>query len=184
VVIFLTGGSASGKSAWAEGFITALHRGGPLLYLATMAAGDGESRRRVARHRQARAGKGFATLERPCDLAGLALPPGAAVLLEDLGNLCANELYAPGGGGEEAVLAGLENLFRQADHLVLVGNEVAGDGTGWEGMEGYLQALSQAQMACAARADAAAEVVCGIPLWHKRPGSPSFDQLLKEVSPR
>jgi len=185
VFIFLTGGSASGKSAWAERIITALRRrdSGPLIYLATMAAEDEESRRRVARHREARAGKGFVTLERPLDLAGLILPPDASLLLEDLGNLCANELYAPGGGREQAVLAGLENIFAQAKHLVVVGNEAAGDGTSWAGLEDYLRALSHAQIACAARSDAAAEVVRGIPVWHKRPKSLSFDKLLKEVSP-
>ena len=179
MVIFLTGSSASGKSVLAETLAAALAgENAPLLYLATMAAEDGESRLRVARHRAQRAGKGFATLERPAGLAGLALPPGATVLLEDLGNLCANELYAPGGGGAAAVLAGLEDLSRRAANLVVVGNELAGDGGGWAGMEDYLRAVSRAQRFCAARADAAGEVICGIPLWHKCPAG-----FGKEVSP-
>lgn len=184
--IFLTGGSASGKSGWAEGFAAALHRrsGGVLLYLATMAAEDEESRRRVEKHRKARAGKGFLTLERSCDLAELDPPPDATLLLEDMGNLCANELYRPGGGGAPAVLAGLERLSARAKNLVVVGNELAADGCSWEGMEDYLRAVSRAQRFCAARADVAAEVVCGIPVWHKRPSSPDFDKLRKEVSPR
>ena len=73
MIILLTGGSASGKSGWAEGLAAALHRrsGGALIYLATMAAEDGESRRRVARHRAQRAGRGFLTVERPAgDTAG------------------------------------------------------------------------------------------------------------------
>lgn len=187
MVVFLTGGSASGKSGWAEGFAAALHRrsGGTLLYLATMEAGDEESRRRVARHRQQRAGRGFITLERPCRLAELTLPPGATVLLEDLGNLCANELYSPGGGGEAAVLAGLGHLFRRAGQLVVVGCEVFSDGESWQGeMEEYLRLLARAQALCAGEADAAAAVCCGIPRWQKRPAGEEFDKLCKEAEPR
>ena len=41
MVILLLGGSASGKSQWAEGLAVALRRrsGGPLLYLATESCG-------------------------------------------------------------------------------------------------------------------------------------------------
>ena len=186
MIILLTGGSASGKSGWAEGLAAALHRrsGGALIYLATMAAEDGESRRRVARHRAQRAGRGFLTVERPAGLRELTLPPGATVLLEDLGNLAANELYRPGGGGAGAVLDGLEHLCRQAASLVVVGNEVFADGEDWDrGMADYLRLLATAHTACAARADAAGTVACGIPLWYKRPEGPEFDALREEADP-
>lgn len=184
--IFLTGGSASGKSGWAEGLAAALHRreGGVLLYLATMSAGDEESRARIARHRRQRAGKGFLTLERPAGLGELTLPPDATVLLEDVGNLCANELYGPGGGGVPAAAAGLEYLIPRAKNLVVVGNELSSAGEDWQGMADYLEAVARAQILCAARADAAGEVLCGLPLWHKRPPGPDFHQLLQEVIPR
>ena len=97
------GGAASGKSGWAEDLICTLPRTGPLIYLATMEPGGGEAAERIRRHRALRAGKGFScTVERPRDLAGWAPPAGSAVLLEDLGNLAANELFSGGaasGGG-------------------------------------------------------------------------------------
>ncbi len=182
---FLTGSSASGKSALAEALAAALARekNSPLVYLATMSAQDPGSLRRVARHRAQRAGKGFETIERPLALASLPLPAGAAVLLEDLGNLCANEFFAPGGGGEAALLAGLESLFSRVDDLVVVGNEVFSDGAAWgPEMTGYLTALARAQRACAAWADAAGEVSSGAITWHKRPAGRS-DLFWKEVSP-
>ncbi len=183
--IFLTGPSASGKSALAEALAAALARekNSPLVYLATMSARDPGSLRRVARHRAQRAGKGFETIERPLALDSLPLPAGAAVLLEDLGNLCANEFFAPGGGGEAALLAGLESLFSRVDDLVVVGNEVFSDGAAWgPEMTGYLAALARAQRACAAWADAAGEVSSGAITWHKRPAGRS-DLFWKEVSP-
>ncbi len=182
---FLTGSSASGKSALAEALAAALARekNSPLVYLATMSARDPRSLRRVARHRAQRAGKGFETIERPLALASLPLPAGAAVLLEDLGNLCANEFFAPGGGGEAALLAGLESLFSRVDDLVVVGNEVFSDGAAWgPEMTGYLTALARAQRACAAWADAAGEVSSGAVTWHKRPAGRSA-LFWTEVSP-
>ena len=171
MTVYLEGGAACGKSRLGEAWAVSLHRGspGPLLYLATMEAGDGESLRRVARHRAARAGKGFWTVERPLGLAALDLPPRTTVLLEDLGNLTANELYAPGGGGEAALLAGLEHLLARAENLVVIGNSVFEENTGGE-TERYLSALAAAQALCAAKSDAAAQVICGIPCYYKHPG--------------
>ena len=107
MLYLVTGGAGSGKSAFAEGLITASPYA-TRVYLATMQGGDGESERRIARHRAMRAGKGFATLERPRDLAGAPVPEGSAVLLEDLSNLTANEYFSPLGpaGAGERVLAG------------------------------------------------------------------------------
>lgn len=171
MTVYLEGGAACGKSRLGEAWAVSLHRGspGPLLYLATMAAGDKESLGRVARHRAARAGKGFGTVERPLGLAALDLPPRATVLLEDLGNLTANELYSPGGGGEAALLSGLEHLLARAENLVVIGNSVFEENTGGE-TERYLSALAAAQALCAARCDAAAQVICGIPCYCKYPG--------------
>ena len=167
---FLTGSSASGKSALAEALAAALARekNSPLVYLATMSARDPGSLRRVARHRAQRAGKGFETIERPLALASLPLPAGAAVLLEDLGNLCANEFFAPGGGGEAALLAGLESLFSRVDDLVVVGNEVFAGGNQYaEGTEDYLRLMADVNRALAKRADRVCEVVCALPRYYK-----------------
>ena len=80
-MILVTGGSGSGKSAYAEQTLLSQAQGRPV-YLATMAAGDGESLRRIARHREMRArhgaaaGRKFVTVERPVDIGGAAVEPG------------------------------------------------------------------------------------------------------------
>lgn len=58
----MTGGSASGKSAFAEK-LAAEHADGEKLYIATMKPYDTESRERIEKHRAFRAGKNFRTVE-------------------------------------------------------------------------------------------------------------------------
>ncbi len=96
MVTLIIGGAASGKSAYAEE-LAMQSPGVPRLYVATMLAQDAESRARVKRHRALRRGKGFFTVECPLALEKLVVPTGAAVLLECLSNLLANECYCPEG---------------------------------------------------------------------------------------
>ena len=58
----ITGGSGSGKSAYAEAQILALN-GERRIYIATMYPYDEESHRRIARHREMRAKRKFTTGE-------------------------------------------------------------------------------------------------------------------------
>lgn len=173
MLTLVVGGAASGKSAYAERLVlqTAL----PRYYLATMQVWDAECAARVEKHRRMRAEKQFETLECPLHLGAVRLPARGTALLEDLGNLTANELYDPAGAGEtaaSAILDGLDRLAAQCEHLVVVSNEVFSGGANYAGdTDRYLKALAQVNNALAARADAVVRVVCGIPVYHK--GGPS-----------
>lgn len=168
----VVGGSASGKSEYAEELILAsLHR--PRYYIATMEPFGAEGRARIARHRALRREKQFETIEKYTGLAALRLPSRGAVLLECLGNLTANELYSPAGAGAEekaaeAVLAGVEALLAQCADLVAVSNEVFAGGSAYAGdTERYLRTLAAVNRALAQRAERVCEVVCGLPYYHK-----------------
>lgn len=162
----VVGGAASGKSEYAEGRALALP--GRRIYLATMHPWDQECRDRIARHRRLRRNKGFETVERYTDLAGADIPPGANVLLECMSNLTANELYDPNGGGEEAVLRGVEALLDRCGHLTVVTNEVFSSGSAYgEDTLPYLRSLARINRCLAARADTVAEIVCGLPNYLK-----------------
>lgn len=173
MLTLVVGGAASGKSAYAERLVlqTAL----PRYYLATMQVWDAECAARVEKHRRMRAEKQFETLECPLHLGTVRLPARGTALLEDLGNLTANELYDPAGAGEtaaSAILDGLDRLAAQCEHLVVVSNEVFSGGANYAGdTDRYLKALAQVNNALAARADAVVRVVCGIPVYYK--GGPS-----------
>ena len=173
MLTLVVGGAASGKSAYAERLV--LQTVLPRYYLATMQVWDAECAARVEKHRRMRAEKQFETLECPLHLGTVHLPARGTALLEDLGNLTANELYDPAGAGEaaaSAILDGLGRLAAQCEHLVVVSNEVFSGGADYAGdTDRYLKALAQVNNALAARADAVVRVVCGIPVYYK--GGPS-----------
>ena len=161
MLTIIIGGSGSGKSAFAESLAAKLTGTG--VYLATMAARDPESLERIARHRRQRRGLGFETLERPLDLEGAVLPADANVLLEDLSNLLANEMFAPEGGGVDAVRRGLLSLMERCRNLTVVSNEIFSGGAEYEGETlAYIQNLALLNRFVAERADLAVEIVCGL----------------------
>ncbi|MBR3560866.1 MAG: bifunctional adenosylcobinamide kinase/adenosylcobinamide-phosphate guanylyltransferase [Oscillospiraceae bacterium] len=165
MLTLVVGGAGSGKSAYAEHLIErsdAARR----VYLATMEPFGFEARQRIEKHRAMRENKGFVTVERFTDLSGLTLPPDSAVLLEDMGNLCANELFSPHGAGEnaaEAILRGVACLHAQCRELVIVSNEVFTGGTDYLGeSEAYLSLLSYVNRKIAKTAERVCEVSGGI----------------------
>lgn len=158
----IIGGAGSGKSAFAEALVRRLP--GERVYLATMQPLDAESLAKIARHRAQRAAYGFITIERYTDLSGAPIPAGANVLLEDLANLLANELFSPAGGGTESVRRGLDSVILRSASLTVVTNELFSGGSDY-GPETlvYLRSLAALNRELAARADLAVELVCGLP---------------------
>ena len=65
MIHLVTGGSGSGKSAYAEKLVTEQYKEDFKYYIATMQVYDEEGEARIKRHRQMRSGKGFITIEQP-----------------------------------------------------------------------------------------------------------------------
>ena len=165
----ILGGAASGKSEYGERLALSLPRRGELLYLATMEPFGGEAEARIRRHRALRAGKGFQTWERSRNLAGCPLPEGGTVLLEDLGNLAANELFSceplDPEGAFSRIWAGLQHLRGRAEHLIVVSCDLHRDGEDYPPeTAAYLDLTARLHRALAAQGDLVAEVVCGLPV--------------------
>ena len=94
------GGSASGKSSYAESFAMSLQGEGRLLYIATMypykwntTEIDPETMQRIERHRARRADKGFDTVECYRHVEHIVAKRQDVLLLECMSNLLANEMY-------------------------------------------------------------------------------------------
>lgn len=172
-MILVTGGSASGKSAFAEQLV--LEQGDKKrLYLATMEIWDEESRRRVCRHKKLRQEKRFRTIECHKNLTGIAAEElaGTVVLLECMSNLTANEWYQTGGGRDavgQRIMTGIRHVEKHAAALIVVTNEVCSDDGGYSReTRAYLELLGLVNQQLAEAAGAVAEVVYGIPVWQKR----------------
>lgn len=94
------GGSASGKSSYAESFAMSLQGDGRLLYIATMypykwntTEIDPETMQRINRHRAMRVDKGFDTVECYRHVEHIVAKRQDVLLLECMSNLLANEMY-------------------------------------------------------------------------------------------
>ncbi len=158
----ITGGSGCGKSTYAEKLVTRL----PFekrVYIATMRVYDEESVKRVARHRAQRADKGFVTIECPMDLANAGVEPGSTVLLEDIPNLLANEMFD--GGSPDRIFPAVCVLAQKCENLIIVTNDVFCDGVTYpESTQTYIKELAELNRKIADLADYAAEVVYSIPV--------------------
>ncbi|MGI6006873.1 MAG: bifunctional adenosylcobinamide kinase/adenosylcobinamide-phosphate guanylyltransferase [Ruminococcus sp.] len=167
MIHLITGGSGSGKSAYAEKCIVNFGDA-RRFYIATMYPFDEESFRRIERHRKMRREKKFTTVECYTNLRKLQFPSGSNVLLECMSNLVANEMYQEEGAGMltvPAVLSGIRYLAGMAENLVIVTNEIFSDGMDYDQETArYQEYLGKINVSLASLADRVTEVVYGIPI--------------------
>lgn len=180
------GGSASGKSSYAESFAMSLQGEGRLLYIATMypykwntTEIDPETMQRIERHRAMRADKGFDTVECYRHVEHIVAKRQDVLLLECMSNLLANEMYLEpdGNAGSDMaetmspvsnkIVQALVNLSTRVQDVVIVTNDVFSDGgslTYDESTREYVKNLAEINCALAREAATVTEVVCGIPV--------------------
>ena len=190
MITLVTGGSGSGKSAYAESLLSSCE--GIRYYIATMQIYDAEGEKKVERHRKLRAGKGFLTIESPINVGKIQFACAGkaeqaqyrqeaerkvqgssekkSALLECMSNLTANEMFTKDGMKSEEevvekIVSEIQTLSQKLDNLVIVTNNVFEDGVIYDaGTTEYLRALGRINAALARLADRVAEVVVGIPV--------------------
>ncbi len=183
----IIGGAASGKSGFAQNLIEEDAKTGELVYLATMEAQDPESLKRIEKHIGMREGKGYRTIEQARDIekASEGIKKGSFVLIEDITNLCANEMF-PVCYNEayekdlfdksdtdrsikqltQKITEGIEELCLSLEggEVVAVTGELFSDTASYdEDVTAYLKLLSGVNYELAKRADYVAEIICGLP---------------------
>ena len=163
----ITGGSGSGKSAYAENWLLEQREknlydensentnpSAPL-YIATMIPYGKEGETKVIRHRRLKAD----------------IPVNTGILLECMSNLTANELYDEAGNMNKPekvkrqILEGIRHVIEKTDLLVIVTNEVQGDQMEYsEETKIYQRVLGEVNQSLAGLAEKVTEVVYGIPV--------------------
>ena len=169
MIVLVIGGSASGKSAYAETRLLQM-QAAKKYYIATMQVWDSEGEKRVQKHRNMRKDKGFLTIEKQRDIAEVVLEDADAWLLECVSNLVANEMFDERGfKAEDVVIKKMDALMKKGKHGVIVTNNIFEDGAEYDdAMQQYLHALGQINQALAQQADEVIEVVAGIPVVVKK----------------
>jgi adenosylcobinamide kinase/adenosylcobinamide-phosphate guanylyltransferase len=176
-IVFVTGGARSGKSRFAEAQAAAT--GQPVVYLATMQAGDDELAARIERHRTRRPPE-WQTVEAPLDIrdAVAACPQESTILLDCLSLWVSNQLFRDGaesrstaewerfvGRAVEAANEVIRAQLARAGVLIAVSNEV---GLGIVPVDAlsryYRDALGLVNQAFAQAADESFLLVSGLPL--------------------
>ena len=175
MLTFIFGGSASGKSEYAEQYAASLAHScnAPLFYLATMCASDTESKQRIERHRRMRANKPFQTIEMSKEIDSIAVESDSVVLLECLSNLLANEMFSNNTSVYSvfSLLQQIRHLQAHCQNLIVVSNEIFSDGICYDlSTTQYLSDLGYLHRELCRTASEIYEVVCGIPISHRKGG--------------
>lgn len=174
MMMMVLGGAASGKSEYAERMALEMAGGDAHYYLATMQPYGESGAFRVQRHRKLREGKGFVTMELTKNIAKAAelaeQPEYATVLLEDLSNLLANEMFSLPPEQQKTeqlcskIIADIACVKNKFKNLILVSNNIFEDGDSYDPSTiAYRDALGKLHVLLAPLCDRVTEVVVGIP---------------------
>lgn len=175
MIILFSGGSKSGKSELAEDAAVRLAGdGGRLYYIATMIPRDDEDLQRIRRHRGARAGKGFITVECGGDINKLAddADPEGTYLLDSvtalLESVAFDDEYKYRDSAADEITSSLKRLSRAVKDLVLVSDNIFSDGGPYDTeTEKYRKGLAACDRSLAKICDTVCEVTCGVPILFK-----------------
>ena len=162
-VILISGSNGSGKSRFAEELV---ENCGYCYYIATMVSQSEDNECRIEKHKRQREGLGFVTLEVPWQVSAVQVEPNSVVLLEDMTNLLGNTVFAHGGCGEDVYrdICALADKCRLLIVVTISGMNSA-EYTGETAV--YIDSINELNDRIFALANAAAEMVDGVPQWKK-----------------
>jgi adenosylcobinamide kinase/adenosylcobinamide-phosphate guanylyltransferase len=176
MITLIIGGSGSGKSEYAENYISEISELKDKYYIATMKPFDEETLEKIKRHQKLRSTKNFYTIEQQADIQDAVKTINSheanksTALIECISNLTANEMFS---GKEpldsntvaDKIIKGISQLKEEFSHLVIVSNNVFEDGRIYdEATMEYIKAMGEINTKLALVSDKVVEVVVGIPI--------------------
>lgn len=172
MLIIISGGSGSGKSEYAENIAVDLRKrlqAEKLIYIAAMKPYGDEALKRIERHRSMRSNKGFETMECYFDLESINIDENSVALLECMSNLAANEIFEnKNKNAVNDILNGIKRIENIVKAFIIVTNEIFSDGVSYDRETvDYIKALGYINRHMFNISDAAAEIVCGAPVYIK-----------------
>ena len=124
MICLVLGTPDSGKSAKAESIVMDIAGDGKKYYIATMVPYGEEGAKRVQKHRDMRAGKGFETIECPVRVHELVSKTAdletSTCLLECMSNLIGNEMHEPDVSDKMRISDDASISKNEADNLIAV----------------------------------------------------------------
>ena len=187
--VFISGGSKSGKSFYAQQLSQKIRKEGtPLYYLATMIPTDDEDELRIARHRKEREGCGFETVEVGCDVVAAVdrCDKRGTFLLDSVTALLSNVMFAPGDGEMSELSDGvtpeyhvnhdahvktatdLTEIMGRLDNIVIISDYIYSDAFLYDELtEAYRRSLAYIDKLVAHCSDVVLEFCAGNCITHK-----------------
>ncbi len=145
-MIFISGGVRSGKSHFAESYITNLT--GNYIYLATAKYEGSEMINRIQTHKNDRKDKGFNTIDKSSDITEIInlLDSNDIILLECLTTLVANEMFENNLSENEVVSKVVKDILSiksKVKEIIVVSNDLYGDDIKYsKEVEAYYNAIT------------------------------------------
>ena len=178
--IFISGGSKSGKSFYAQKLAQKINKPGtPLYYIATMIPMDSEDESRVARHRLERDGWGFETVEAGHDIAASIdrCDKKGTFLLDSVTALLANEMFSYDNEKHEfftdydaykKVAVDIIEVLNKLSDMIIVSDYIYNDAMIYDDVtEAYRRSLGYIDRQTARVCDVVLEFCCGSHIVHK-----------------
>ncbi len=176
MIVFICGGSKSGKSHLAQDMAKALCRDNPLYYIATMVPSDNEDKEKIRLHIVDRADMGFETVECGRDILSVLnkTDKNGTFLLDSTTALLANEMY--GDFADKAVdvnaadrcINDIQQLAKTVGNTVIVGDYIFSDAESYDkDTVLFIKSLAQIGNSIALYADIVIEMSFGNATVHK-----------------
>lgn len=163
-LILISGENGSGKSVFAEK--TASSFGGKLYYIATMIPETADDHARIEKHKKQREGLGFTTLELPYGFSDVKFKTDPVILLEDVSNLLANNIFEKKKTADE-VFDDIQSLAEKCKVVVAVTiSGLKNDGYDEETAM-YIDSLNKINKRLYDKASAAVKMIDGKPVFIK-----------------